>query len=508
MTTSKISVVTPIYNPNLEELKDCLKSVRADNVEHILVLDGLKNIGNLRSLRKLAKRFNAKLEIIDEQVGISGASNIGAKKAKGDMLLFLDQDDFLMSNWHQPLLPIIDNYDVIYSDSYVSDITGRARVINKKPDWSPVRLIFNMYAVHFLAVRREVFWNVGGFRTEFDGSQDHDLALRLSRFTNNVKHLALTLYTWRESAASTASNPENKIWAFDAGLLAAQEHLRHFDSGATVEKIADFPGALKANFSQRTLPVSVVVPTAFSKRANGASYVASLINSLSPFLNPELGDEFLIVHGGENQTPDFLEALAKSPIPISIVEDRDDFNFSKRCNIGFLVASNEHVLLLNDDLEFASEDPFNSLFGLLSLPNVGLVGGLLVFPDYSVQHGGHSFTERNPHHAHYTAKSLKYGLMDLVVDHEVVGVTGALMFQKKSTWKAVGGFSELFPLNYNDVDYCQKIRTLGFSVIQASSVTAFHHESVTRESKVYGWETDLLNHRWYDALSVDDYSTV
>jgi GT2 family glycosyltransferase len=97
--------------------------------------------------------------------------------------------------------------------------------------------------------------------------------------------------------------------------------------------------------------------------------------------------------------------------------------------------------------------------------------------------------------------------MDLVVDHEVVGVTGALMFQLKSTWEAVGGFSTQFPLNYNDVDYCQKVRTLGYSIIQANSVTAVHHESVTREAIIEDYETNLIRQRWSDVLRSDEFST-
>jgi GT2 family glycosyltransferase len=97
--------------------------------------------------------------------------------------------------------------------------------------------------------------------------------------------------------------------------------------------------------------------------------------------------------------------------------------------------------------------------------------------------------------------------MDLVVDHEVVGVTGALMFQLKSTWETVGGFSPQFPLNYNDVDYCQKVRTLGYSIIQANSVTAIHHESVTREPIIEDFEANLIRQRWPDFLFMDNYTT-
>jgi GT2 family glycosyltransferase len=237
-------------------------------------------------------------------------------------------------------------------------------------------------------------------------------------------------------------------------------------------------------------------------------YVELLIRSLEHFLRVDLGDEILVVSGesDEGNLPSQLANRIK--VPIVNVVDNLEFNFSRRCNIGFFTARNDHVLLLNDDLEFGSDNPFDQLFGLLSLPNVGLVGGLLVFPDYSIQHGGHVFNEnRLPSHAFHTGRTLEHGLYDLVIDHEVVGVTGALMFQLKSTWNAVGGFSAKFPLSFNDVDYSLKIRSLGFSVIQANSVTAFHFESTTREPIAEHWETEFLMSRWYDSLGFDGYSS-
>jgi GT2 family glycosyltransferase len=289
--------------------------------------------------------------------------------------------------------------------------------------------------------------------------------------------------------------------------LAAQEHLQLLSQGAKLEKIEGFPGALRARFSERQDPVSIVIPTAFKRNPLRTHYVDLLIRSLVPFIRTDLGDELILVNGGEEKSAYVKELLNDARFRVVCVTDNDRFNFSQRCNIGFLTARNQHVLLLNDDVEFGSENPLNSLFGILSLPDVGLVGGLLSFPDYKVQHGGHAFTGGNPHHIHYGANSLKFGLMDLVVDHEVVGVTAALMFQLKSTWQAVGGFTTSLPLNFNDVDYCQKIRSLGFSIIQANSVLAIHHESVTREPEVKEWELTTIRQRWPEAIKVDSFST-
>jgi GT2 family glycosyltransferase len=470
-------------------------------------LDGVHNVKRLGALKRLAKKYKARLEISDQQLGISKASNLAVELSRGEFLVFLDQDDFLVKKWWAPILEVAEEADFIYSDCFHADQAGKATRLVRKPDWSPIRLIFNMYAVHFMAIRRSMFIETGGFRSQFDGSQDHDLVLRLSQRTNRVVHIPTPLYYWRASQASTVSNPENKIWAYDAGLEAAREHFRKISPSAELVKVDEFPGALKARFEKRMLPVSVVIPTAFKKSSTGIELVTTLLKSLEPFLNPELGDEVIIVHGKKNDSTSVQNTMAKLDVDTHFVVDERPFNFSQRVNIGFLTAKNDHVLLLNDDLEFGSENPMDSLFGLLGLPNVGLVGALLAFPDFTIQHGGHAFSAGVPTHSHYKSRSLDPGLFDLIVDHEVVGVTGALMFQLRSTWLAVGGFSHAFPLNFNDVDYCQKVRTLGYSIIQASSVTAIHHESATREPKVEVWEIDELNMRWYDRLAVDEFRT-
>jgi GT2 family glycosyltransferase len=173
-----------------------------------------------------------------------------------------------------------------------------------------------------------------------------------------------------------------------------------------------------------------------------------------------------------------------------------------------LIASRDYVLLLNDDIEFGTHNPLNILLRLIKERNVGLVGGLLLFPDQTIQHAGHTFTDRNPHHIHYGEIFPRMAKNGLPRAHEVVGVTGALMFQSKAIWRAVGGFSTTFPMNYNDVDYCQKARMLGFSVIQSNSVVALHHGSATRDPGVQESERINLGKRWPTALSWDPYRRV
>jgi GT2 family glycosyltransferase len=508
MNVPVFSVITPVFNPDFRELRDCLRSARAPGVEHILALDGEANVKNLRKLKRVVKSYGAKLIVSQDKLGISGASNLAAASATGEFLVFLDQDDFLEENWWSPLKVSIEYSDFVYSDSFHADSSGNALSLQRKPAWSPVRLLFLMYATHFMAVRRSVFEDVGGFQTEFDGSQDHDLALRISKVTNRFSHIPIPLYSWRQSAASSLSDPRNKSWAYDAGAAVAKNFVQEIDVNATVEKIIDFhPGGLRPRFSPRNKPVSIVIPTAFSSDYSGNPWLNGLFESVLPFLSAELGDEVIVVHGGEDDSGLLVRFRNQSKVSISSVVDAEVFNFSRRVNIGFLLAQNEHVLLLNDDIQFDSENPLDQLFGLLSLPNVGLVGGMLAYPDFSIQHAGHAFVKGHPVHAGLGAKSFDLGVFDLIVDREVVGVTGALMFQLKSTWQSVGGFTSSLPLSFNDVDYCQKIRSVGFSVVQANSVRAIHHESVTREAISEFWEIDFIQRRWSDVLSADGFSS-
>jgi hypothetical protein len=260
-------------------------------------------------------------------------------------------------------------------------------------------------------------------------------------------------------------------------------------------------------FVERNRPVSIVVPTAFGGDKSGRSWAEKLFVSIEPFLRKGLGDELVFVHGGEEDNG-FIERIREScKVPIYSVYDSSPFSFSRRVNIGFELATNTHVLLLNDDIEFGVENPLDTLFGLLDLPNVGLVGGLLTYPDFSIQHAGHTFVEGAPKHFGVLSRNVNIGLFDLIIDREVVGVTGALMFQLKSTWAAVGGFTTSLPLSFNDVDYCQKIRALGYTILQANSVKAIHHESVTREAIDEPWEYDFITRRWFDSLSNDGYSS-
>lgn len=506
----KISVITPIFKPVLSDLRSCLQSASVNNslVEHILCIDGPEGLTNEEDWAALFKEYSAEVVYSLEHLGISGATNAAAKRANGDFLLFLDQDDFLFENWLEEIELALEDADVIYTDTATVSPDGDVidTQIFLKPDWSPIRLQRNMYMSHFFMVKASEFNSVGGMRSEYDGSQDHDLALRLCARDNKVKHINKVLYAWRQSPTSTALNPESKSYAVSAGVRAVNDHLSKKNSSAVCEAITEFPGFYKVTYPPRTQSVSVVIPTAFKLNHLNEPLLNQAVMSLSDQLSD---DDELIIVSGENEDKGYLSKISDLTAATLIhVTDNTEFNFSRRVNIGCLASKKQDLLVLNDDVEFLSTDALNQLSGLLNEDNVGLVGCLLLFPDGQIQHGGHVYHGGHAHHAHYLATSITNNYGDLIVDREVSGVTGAVMYQARATWEAVGGFTHFLPGNYNDVDYCLKVRSLGLSIVQANSVWATHKESATRNSELQSWEVEFINSRWWHQLDLDRYTRI
>ncbi|MFN8734281.1 MAG: glycosyltransferase family 2 protein, partial [Hyphomonadaceae bacterium] len=104
---------------------------------------------------------------------------------------------------------------------------------------------------------------VGGFRLGLEGSQDHDLALRVFEQSTpeNIIHIPRVLYHWRALEGSTALNINTKSYASEAGLRAIREHLSRQGLTANVEIPDPMTGHYSVRFAlQSPLPlVSIII---------------------------------------------------------------------------------------------------------------------------------------------------------------------------------------------------------------------------------------------------------
>ena len=235
---------------------------------------------------------------------------------------------------------------------------------------------------------------VGGFRSEFDGSQDYDLALRVSEHAKRVCHIPRILYRWRKIEGSTAGESRTKPWAFDASFRALADHATRLSPPARAENT---PGSGYARVRYQIVGnplVSIVIPTdgrivdtAYGPRDLLLNCVRSVVEKTS-YKNYEL----VIVDNGHVSAAS--EAyLATVPHRRLTYRETVPFNFANKVNFAISGAPGEHargqhILLLNDDIEVISEEWLSSMLEFSQQPDVGAVGAKLYFPDGRLQHIG------------------------------------------------------------------------------------------------------------------------
>ncbi len=483
----RISLITPVFQPPLKHFLETVESVRQQiytNWEWCLADDASGDAALTNALENLAAGDQRIRFVTREKNGhISRCSNTAVRLASGEFLAFLDHDDLLSPDALGEValhLSANPDVDVLYSDEDKVDADGRRLSHHFKPDWSPESLLSQMYLGHLFVVRRSLFERVGGFRVGFEGSQDHDLALRVTEQAREVGHVPRVLYHWRATEGSTAVSGDSKPYSFDAGIRAVEDALARRGVPASVER-PDWAIACRASLFRHRFPsegpsVAILVPT-----RNNPVLLQRCLASLNhtDYRNFEV---FVVDDGSDKpEARSFLEGLSLKVLRMP--ERRDGFSFSRLCNFAARQVSADFLLFLNDDTEVRNPAWLSQMVGFARLSGVGAVGARLLVPDGTVQHAGillHKGTlaiafRRWPQYdGGYSSASL--------VCRNYGAVTAACMLTPRALFLEVGGFDEeAFPISFNDVDYCYRIADRGYRSVYAAEAELLHHEGASRE---------------------------
>lgn len=516
----KFSILVPLYNTPEKFLTDMVDSVKKQTYENweLCLADGSDHehayVGEIcKRYAKDDKRII--YHVLDHNYGISGNTNECLKLASGDYIGLFDHDDVLHPAALFEYAKAIneEGADYIYCDeiTFEGDSIDHMIVLHFKPDFAIDNLRGNNYICHFSAFSRELLDEAGVFRSQYDGSQDHDMILRLTAKAKKVYHVPKALYYWRSHKASVAQDINAKTYAVDAAKRAVHDHiLEVYGMDAKVESTRAFPTIFRIRYPLFEKPlISIIIPN--------RDHMEDLSRCVESIINKSTYPDYeIIVVENNSETKeiyDYYKALEHNE-RIHIVKYEGDFNYSRINNFGVSFARGKYVLLLNNDMKVITREWMEELLMYAQRPDVAAVGGKLYYADNSIQHAGIVIglgAHRAAGHTHYKDDKMHLGYMGrLCYAQDVTAVTGACLLVGREQYDQVGGLDENFSVAFNDVDFCLKLRKAGYLNVFTPFCELFHYESKTRgmeegeKLKRFQNEVALFREKWKEELEAGD----
>ena len=507
-----ISILTPLYNTPEKYLREFLDSFVGQTAPNGQLCLADASDAEHADVKRIAEEYQTKYQRIVykkiENKGIAANTNAAAELAAGEYLALADHDDILaphaLYTMGKAILQLRQRGEpdgFLYSDEALfTKSIRRPMVAHFKPDYAPDYLLCCNYICH-LAVFRKALWDaIGGERPECDGSQDHDLFLRLAEKTGGAAHVPQVLYYWRVHAGSTSGGADAKPYVAAAAKKALADHLARTGRTGTVED-GLFPSTYRVKWDIVGEPkVSILIPN--------KDHTEDLEKCLHSIWTKTSWDNFEVIVIENNSTDPatfaYYETLPSRFADCRVVYYKGAFNFSAINNFGATFAEGEHLLLLNNDIAVLSSDFLRELLSYSQRPDVGAVGAKLYYPDDTIQHAGVLMgINGSAGHSHKSYPRTAVGDMyRLVTTQNYMAVTGACLMTKASLYRAFGGLDEeKFAVAYNDVDYCLKLWQKGLLNVYTPRAEAYHYESKSR-----GLDTLSENAKRYEREKANFYA--
>ncbi len=523
----KISILVPLYNTPENFLREMIESVTSQTYENweLCLADGSDKEHGL--VAETIVEYQKKDETsgksgrilyhkLKKNEGISGNTNQCLAMATGEYIGLFDHDDILHPSVLYEYVKVINEQQADYI--YCDETTFKSGDINKmltmhfKPDYAIDNLRANNYICHFSVFARKLLDGTELFRPRFDGSQDHDMILRLTDRAERVVHVPKLMYYWRSHAGSTAAGIDAKPYAVEAAKGAVADHLRrhgfeHFQISST----RAFDTIFKIRYQIIGSPKISIVIANKDHKEDLKRCITSILEK-STYENYEI----IVVENNSTQQEifDYYEELKENE-KIRVLTYEGEFNYSAVNNLGVANANGEYILLLNNDTQVITVNWMEELLMYAQREDVGAVGAKLYYADKTIQHAGVVLglgAHRTAGHSHYKQHRDNLGYMGrLCYAQNVSAVTGACLLVKKALFEEAGRLDESFAVSLNDVDFCLKLREKGYLNVFTPFAELYHFESISRglddngeKARRYNKESERFREKWKDVLKAGD----
>lgn len=521
----KISILVPLWNTPENFLREMIESVTAQTYQNweLCLADGsdvdhtyVETI--VREYQEKDGRGRILYKKLEKNEGIAGNTNRCLAMATGEYIGLFDHDDILHPSALYEYVKVINekNADYIYCDetTFKSGDINKMLTMHFKPDYAIDNLRANNYICHFSVFARQLLDGTELFRTKFDGSQDHDMILRLTDRAKNVVHVPKLLYYWRSHPGSVASDINAKPYAIQSAKDAVADHLkRHGYEHFQITSTRAFETIFKIRYQIIGDPkISIVI--ANKDHLEDLKRCITSIREKSTYENYEI---IVVENGSETKEIfDYYDKLKDDPqIKVVTYTEKGSFNYSKVNNFGVKEASGDYILLLNNDTQVITVNWMEELLMYAQREDVGAVGAKLYYGNKTIQHAGVVLqlgAHRTAGHSHYGQHRDNLGYMGrLCYAQDVSAVTGACLLVKKKLFEEVGGLDESFAISLNDVDFCLKLREKGLLNVFTPFAELYHFESVSRglddqgeKAARYNDESERFREKWKEVLEKGD----
>jgi glycosyltransferase involved in cell wall biosynthesis len=513
-----ISVLMPVYNTPEKWLRLAIESVRRQTYANweLCIADDASTLPHVRKLLEKYRLADRRIKVVyrEKNGHISAASNSALELCTGTFTALFDHDDELaLHALSETTALIVANPDVklIYSDEDKIDIQGRLMAPYFKPDWMPDLLCGQNYLSHLSVYQTDLLRAAQGFRAGYEGSQDWDLALRITEKLkpSQIYHIPKVLYHWRAIPGSTACSVSEKNYTVIAARKALESHLiRTQQAGAKIHEVIGFNWRIQHPLPPSLPLVSIIIPT--RDRLELIKACVESIQAKTDYPNYEI----LIADNDSTDrgTLEWLHSI-NGKDKITVLKYPGIFNFSKINNFAASKANGSILLFLNNDITTIHPCWLEELVSQACRPSVGCVGAMLYYPNNTVQHGGvilgiggvanHAFLGNPRNSPGY------FNRLRLVQNYSAV--TGACLTIRKSIfWEAKGFNGNDLSIAFNDIDLCLKVRQMGYWNVWTPFAELYHHESASRgtedstEKQIrFSRETSYMKQVWSNIIKAD-----
>ncbi|MCH4192998.1 MAG: glycosyltransferase family 2 protein [Butyrivibrio sp.] len=529
-----VSILVPLYNTPEKFLRDMIESILhqtyggwqlcladGSDPEHAYVETMVREYQKAPEALLADGTSKIVYHRLEKNTGISGNTNECLKLATGEYIGLVDHDDILHPEALYYYAKAINEQDAdyIYCDetTFAGDDINHMITMHFKPDYAIDNLRANNYICHFSVFARTLLDGTELFRSQYDGSQDHDMILRLTDRAQHIVHIPRLLYYWRSHAGSTASNINAKSYAIEAARGAVADHLRrHGYDHFRITSTRAFETIFKITYEIEGNPkISIIIPN--------CDHMQDLKRCLTSIYEKSTYDhyEIIIVENGsttEEIRSYYRELESGSLSEIVKVVDfgkKEKFNYSDVMNYGVKHSDGKYLLLLNNDTQVITVNWMEEMLMYAQRSDVGAVGAKLYFPDRKIQHAGVVLglgAHRTAGHSHYGQEGMNLGYMGrLCYAQDVSAVTGACLMVSRDRYDEVGGFDPSFAVSLNDVDFCLKLREKNYLNVFTPFAELYHYESASRgldregqNAERYNQESEHFRTKWKEVLEKGD----